>query len=76
MLIESYRDKFKKMYRINDETFNELIPTVRMIDNTLYHEGRDRRGNPVNALTEDKSVGIYALSTIESKRGGTSFIHT
>jgi len=26
MLIESYRDKFKKMYRINDETFNKLIP--------------------------------------------------
>jgi len=76
MLVESYRDKLKKMYRINDETFNELIPNLRMIDNKLYYEGRDRHGNPVNILIEDKSGGVYTLSTIESKRGGTSFIRT
>jgi len=36
-----------------------------MIDNKLNYGGRDRRGNPVNVLIEDKSGGVYALSTVK-----------
>jgi len=46
------------MYNINSETFNELIPNLRMIDKKLYYEVRDRHGKPVNVLIEDKNGGV------------------
>jgi len=70
---ENCRGKFKSRYNIDDKTFDEILPNLRMIDDILYYKGRDRGGNPVNVLIENMSGGVYALSTIENKVRGTSF---
>jgi len=44
-----------------------------MIDDKLYYEGRDGDGDSVNVLIEDTHGGVYALSTLENRTGGTSF---